>query len=64
MTTRRLTDDELDAALRLEPDALSKIIRSMTLPPDYDPYDPKHTMQYPGGGLQSIRGPRPETGNV
>lgn len=30
------------------------------LPPDYDPYDPKHTMQYPGGGLQSIRGPKPE----
>lgn len=24
--------------------------------PDYDAYDPKHTMQYPGGGLQSVRG--------
>ena len=25
------------------------------LGPDFDPYAPEHTMQFPGGGLNSVR---------
>ena len=28
------------------------------LGPDFDPYAPEHAMQFPGGGLNSVRGKR------